>query len=207
MPSECKVPSIFGPTPEISLRSSAAAGRSMPAGRFLSSSDGLAVLAAGCLVSGDLNAAAGSALAFGPLRGFETASTSGEAWLAFAAEWRGALTLAAFSAAGETFTDDGVFSAGLVSGASVFGLLDFDGATGPEGAGAAGACDTTAAGTAAGAAAAASLAAFAAALASLSRVDFRLAFSLFSVVSPDAGSEPVRPFCGPGLTSAPLPAS
>ena len=41
MPSECRMPSIFGPTPEISLRSSSLAGFSMPAGRFGSVSDGL----------------------------------------------------------------------------------------------------------------------------------------------------------------------
>src|SRR6185369_6389371 len=103
------------------------AGLAIPAGRFLSSSEGFA----GCLASGDLKAAAGSALFFGPLRDFDTASTSGEALLALAAECRGAATLAAFSAAGETLTGDGDCSAGLVSGASVFGLADFEGATGP----------------------------------------------------------------------------
>jgi hypothetical protein len=132
-----------------------------------------------------------------PLRCFETFSTSGAALLALAAECRGAATLAAFSAAGATLTGEGDFSAGLVSGASVFGLLAFDGATGPVGACAAVA--TMASGAA--------LAAFAAAFAYLSRVVFRIAFSLFSVVRPLNGSEVMRPFCGPGVTEAPLPAS
>ncbi|MNL46231.1 hypothetical protein D3C87_1689230 [compost metagenome] len=42
MPSSCSVPSIFGPTPEMSFRSSGVAGFSMPAGRSLESSDGFA---------------------------------------------------------------------------------------------------------------------------------------------------------------------
>ena len=45
MPSECRMPSIFGPTPEISFRSSSVAGLSMPAGRLASVSDGFAATA------------------------------------------------------------------------------------------------------------------------------------------------------------------
>ena len=110
MPSECRMPSIFGPMPEISLRSSGVAGFSIPAGRLGSSSDGFGAAAARFLraapvgsgfdSSGDLKAAAGSAFGSCEERCLSVFSTCSEALFALAASCFGGSTLAAFSAAG-----------------------------------------------------------------------------------------------------------
>ncbi len=138
MPSECRMPSIFGPTPEISLRSSTAAGFSMPAGRFGSSSDGF--LTVGGLLAGGADRLAAQQFRRSeaqPVRSwpcatcaaFATPSTAGSALLAAAASKAGGLALAAFSPSALVFSGDGVFSVPLVSAASVCGLAAFEGGT------------------------------------------------------------------------------
>jgi hypothetical protein len=105
-----------------------------------------------------LKAWTGSAGLSGCTRGLPLAALS--AAFSFSA---GALTLAAASAFGLTLTLDGVFTAGLVSMASVFGFAASVGATGAS--------------------------PFAAFLASRSRFSFRNTLSSVSVVWPESGAE------------------
>ena len=197
------MPSIFGPTPEISLRSSSSAGFAMPAGRFLSLErrlgwlDGLAGSAdRRFLDSGALLAALAQ-----PWLSDRCAVSKPfrlrAALLALAAECRGALTLAAFSVSGATFAGGRRLQrrAGLGRIGLRLGRLS----TARPGRPAPVRRSRRRRDIAAG-----QRLRPCAALASLSRVVFRIAFSSCSVVRPVIGSEMMRPICGPGVTAGAL---
>ncbi len=140
----------------------------------MSSSEGFAGLAATFLppapigspfsISGEVNAPSGAALRETPLRClFSTASTVGSALFAWTALNLGAGDAVSADGAGLLADLAGDFRAGLVSGASVFGFAAFDGGTWAS--------------------------ALAVALPSLSRVAFRIGFSLLSDVRPASGAE------------------
>ena len=117
MPSECRMPSIFGPTPEISFRSSTAV-RLLDAGRAVRIGQRRLGAARPLPPAGWLRDAgrhAGQRL-FAQLLVNRFCGLFALRRVARAADAGGA------SAAGATLTGDGDFTAALVSGASVFGL-------------------------------------------------------------------------------------
>ena len=179
MPSECRMPSIFGPTPEISLRSSR-----LPACRCRPDGSGRQATAWPAGGLGDryglrrLEGGMPARPCRGPLRCLEPARPRSRCW-----HWR---PNAAAPNAGRLLGRrrdldvDGDLIAGLVSGASVFGLAALDGGTVAAAGAGIGRCDDARRALPGGRAAS---------LASLSRVDFSTAFSSRSVVRPGCGAE------------------